>query len=213
MSEQPVFSSTNSDLGPGLAAIGGSENTPLGLRTVGVSQRTGQHHVRVLGIDHQTGNASRLLQSHERPRLARVEGLVDALADRDVAANLAFTRTGPDRIRIGSRNRQRTDRLDRLAVEHRLPIDAGVDGLVDASRRRADVVDVWVAGHACGGREAITFRADEPPMQPPVDIAAYGRRLLRMAGSDERHPHQRDRCRQDNSFQCVPHTLAPGFTP
>ena len=94
-------------LGPGLAAVGGAEDAALLLRAVGVAERARQHDVGILRVDHEARDAAGLLQAHERPGLAGVHGLVDALAERDVAADLALAGARPDDVRIGGRDGER----------------------------------------------------------------------------------------------------------
>ena len=75
-----------------------------------------------VGCDDDLADAAGLLEPHLRPGLAGVGRLVDALADRDVAADAGFAGAGPDDVRIGGRDGERADRLHRLAVEDRLPV-------------------------------------------------------------------------------------------
>ncbi len=167
-------------LGPRLPAVGGPEYAALLLRPVGVAERTRQDDVRILRVDHQARNPPGLLQAHQRPGLAGVHGLVDALAQRDVTADLALAGPGPDDVRIGGGDGERPDRLHRLAVEDRRPIGAAVGGLPDAARGGADVIGVGIAGDARGGGEAVALRADGPPVQPAVLLGARaGPRLRR----------------------------------
>ena len=168
------------DLLPGGAAVGGAEDAALRLRPVGVAQRTRERDVRVRGVHDKPRNPPRLLQPHERPRPPCVHGLVDALADRDVAADLALAGARPDHVGVRRGHRQRTDRLDRLAVEDRVPVHAPVGRLVDAARRRAHVVGVWVARDARRRAEAVPLGADVAPFEGGV--VGWGGGLLGLGG-------------------------------
>ena len=98
-------------LRPRLAAVGRAEDAALRLRAVGVAERAGEHDVRVLRVDDEARDAAGLLEAHQRPGLAGVGRLVDALADRDVAADLALAGAGPDDVRVGGGDGERADRL------------------------------------------------------------------------------------------------------
>ena len=164
---------------PARAAVRRPKHAALRLRAVGVPQCAREHHLRVGRMHHHPADPARLLEPHPRPRLARVHGLEDPFADRDVAPDARLTRARPHDARVGRRNRQRPDRGDRLIVEDRLPVDAGVGGLDNAARGGARVVDQRVTRHTGHRTHAVAGGADVPPAQLAVDIGVDPRGLLR----------------------------------
>src|SRR5262249_44202474 len=118
---------------PRRAAVGGAEDAALGLRPIGVAQRAREHHLRVRRIDDDATDAPGLVEPHVLPRLPGLGRLVDAVADRDVAADPCLAGPGPDDVGIGRRDREGANRLHRLRVEYVLPVHAAVGGFGDAS--------------------------------------------------------------------------------
>src|SRR5262245_35462004 len=95
-----------------------------------------------------------LLLPHVFPRFAAVGGDVDAIARRDVAADVRLAGTNVDNIGIRRRDCDGADGARRLIVEDRLPRDAAVGRLPDTARRRADVIDRRIARHAARSAHA-----------------------------------------------------------
>ena len=180
---------------PGGAAVSCPEDAALGLRPVRRAQRACENDLRIGRIDDDAADAAGLVQTHARPRLAGVHRLVDAVADRDMAANPRLARSGPDDVRIGRRNGERADRLRRLLVEDLLPVDAAVDGLRDAARRAACIVHERIARNADDGGDAIAFRSDEPPAELTVDVRCDPRRLS-LREKSRAHGHGRNQNEQ-----------------
>src|SRR5215467_11093524 len=83
---------------PGFAAIGCSKDPSLRLRSVAVTDSRDKHDVRIVWIDYDAGDSTRLVETRVGPCLAAVSGFVDAIADRDVAANEALARASPDDV-------------------------------------------------------------------------------------------------------------------
>jgi len=65
---------------PMLPAIGGAINAALLLRACGATQRADEDDLRIRGIYDDAADAAGLVQTHVRPRLSGVGGLVDAVA-------------------------------------------------------------------------------------------------------------------------------------
>src|SRR5262249_23985870 len=86
---------------PRRAAVAGAEHTALGLRTVCRAERARDDDVGVGGMDDDASDAAGFLESHARPRLARVGRLVDPVADRDVASDPRFASARPDDVVVG----------------------------------------------------------------------------------------------------------------
>ena len=97
------------NLFPGFAAIKRTENAALGIWTVGMAKRCDENAVRVLGIDNQLADGTRIAQPDVLPGLAAVNRLVNAVPMRGVAADAAFARSYIDDVWIGRRNRQTAD--------------------------------------------------------------------------------------------------------
>ena len=78
-------------------------------------------------------------QPHVRPGLARIGGLVDAVADGDGVARPGLPGTDPHRARVPRVDGDGSDRLDRLLVEDRHEAGAAVLALPNAATGGADV--------------------------------------------------------------------------
>jgi hypothetical protein len=94
---------------PRSAAIGRPEDAALRLRAVRVAERAGEDDVGVLRVDDHARDPAGPLEAHARPRFAAVGRLVDAVADRDVAADECLAGAGPDHVRIAGCNRECPD--------------------------------------------------------------------------------------------------------
>ena len=115
---------------PALAAVHRAEDAARLLRAVCVAQRPHIYDVRIVGMDHDARRARRpsLAEPHVAPRPARVGGLVDAGAERDVGANVGLTRPGPHDRRVRRRHRERSHRVT-LAKD----LGGGIDGTIGPS--------------------------------------------------------------------------------
>ena len=145
---------------PGLPAVRRAVDPPLLLRPVAVPQRGDVDDVRIAGVDDDAGDAACVVEPHVLPGLAGIGGLVDPVADRDVAADPCFPCAGPHDVGVGRGDGERTDRLHRLVIEDRLPVHAAVGGFPDAARGRPGVVDALVARDAGDRGHAISHGAD-----------------------------------------------------
>ena len=172
---------------PRRAAVGRPEYAALRLRAVRGAQRACEDDLRVRGIDDDTPDAARLLQTHAGPGLACVRRLVDAVANRDVTANPRLARARPHDVRIGRRDGKRADGLHRLVVEDLLPMHARVGRFRDAAGRATGVVHERVAGDADDRRDPVALWSNEAPAHPTVDIGTGPRGLtLRDQSAAER---------------------------
>src|SRR5690348_11969899 len=133
---------------PRRATVGRPIDPAFFLRSVAVSLRRDEDDVRVIRIDRDSTDPSRRVEAHLLPRTPRVRGLVDAIADRDVAANPWLTGSRPDDVVIRRRDGQGADGGDILIVEDRRPVNPRIDGLPNSAGCRTGVVDVRIAGHA-----------------------------------------------------------------
>ncbi len=80
---------------PRLAAVRGAINAALRLWSVAGAHRGRKNNVGIVRVDHDARDAARLFQTHVRPRFAGVGGLVNAVAEGDVAADEGFTGADP----------------------------------------------------------------------------------------------------------------------
>ena len=120
------------------------------------------------------------------PRLPRVGGLVDAVADREVRTRQAFAAADVQDVGIRRRDDDPADRAGRLVVEDRLPRAAGVGRLPDAAVDHADVERVRLAGMACRRLGAPgPVRADVPPLHVGEEGRCDRWRLLRRERDDQ----------------------------
>src|SRR4030042_367474 len=85
---------------PGLPAIFGAEDAPLLLGAVAVPERSHEHDIGIAGVDGHPANPARLLEAHMLPGLAGIGGFIDAVADRDIAADEGLTRPRPDDVGV-----------------------------------------------------------------------------------------------------------------
>ena len=169
---------------PALAPVRGAKDSARALRPVRVAQRAHVHDVRVVRMNHDARHARgpALAEPHVAPRPARVGGLVDAGAERDVRADVRLTRPGPHHRRIRRRDGQRPDRVVGLGVEDGLPVQAAVHGLPDAARGGPRVVGQRVSGNPGHRRETV---ADGPDVTVPKLLVGFRRDVLRRARARE----------------------------
>ena len=148
---------------PVFPAIGGAEYTAIRLRSIGVAQGASQHDVRVMRVNHDIPDSSGLFQPHQLPGLPRVQRFVNPAADGNVASDKRLTGSRPHDIRIRRRDRERANRRDFLIIEDGRPVDSGIDGLPDPSRRRAGVALCCAPeGNAKSGQQNPKLRSSLP---------------------------------------------------
>ena len=124
---------------PGLAAVGGLVEPPLGVGVPDGAQRRDIHGVRVGGVHHDAADRLGLLQAHRLPGEAAVGALEDSLAGRERIARVGLAGAGPDLVGIGWGNREHSHRDDALvavSAEDQAESGAGIDRLPDAAGRR-----------------------------------------------------------------------------
>ena len=114
------------DVLPCLTPVRGAKHAALLLRTVEVPHRGGEDDVGIVGVDDDPSDAARAFQAQVRPCLAAVCGLVDAVADGDVAADERLSRTHPHDVGIHGVDRNGPYGSGRLVVKDRLPTDTAI---------------------------------------------------------------------------------------
>src|SRR5436190_5557763 len=167
----------------------GLAGSPLPVSFFQVVPRGGVDDVGVGGVDHDAPDAARQVEAQVLPGLAGVGGLVHPVADRDMAADPRLTRPRPHDVRVRWSDGEGADRLHRLVVEDRLPVDAAVRRLPHATRRGARVIRAGVADDARDRRDPVAHRPDVAVAQLAerggIDLRGRGRggcRLPRRPG-------------------------------
>ena len=152
---------------PGCAAVFRAVDAAFLVRPVRVAERRDIDEIGIARMDADFGDVPRLREAEMRPRLARVGGLVDAIAMRDIATNRDFAHTDIDDVRVALRHRDGTDRgALEVAVGDVLPEDAAIFGLPDTATRRAHIEDLIAHGIARHRDDAATPEgADQPPFE------------------------------------------------
>ena len=134
-----------------------------------------------------------------RPGLSAVGGPVHAVAVGDVRAHVGLARADVEDLRVRRRDRDRSDRGDRLAVEDRLPGAAGVLALPDSAADRAEVEVVRLARHARRrDRAPAAERADHPPVHPGEERRVEGLRRRSPRCRRTQHSEKKKTSSQDS---------------
>ncbi len=150
--------------------------------------------VRVGRVDDERRDLLRVAQLRQmRPGAARVGGLVDAVADREVGTLLSLAGADVEHAGIGRRDRERADRAGAGAVEDRLPRPPGVGRLPHAAVRHPHVEGVGLLHHAGDGAGAAgAMRPDVAPGQFAEERRVDGaRRRARRLGARRGHEQSR----------------------
>src|SRR5262249_22259797 len=92
-----------------------------------------ENDVGIAGIDYDPRNPACFVETHVSPGLASVSRLIDAVADRDIAANEALAGAGPDDVVVGWSDCERTYRGCRLLIENRRPVGPAVFGFPNSA--------------------------------------------------------------------------------
>src|SRR5271168_3528450 len=117
-----------------LTSVGGAEDTTLGLRSGRAAENAGENYIGVRRVDDDAANAAALGQAHVGPGFAGIGGFVNSVAhDVAVADHPGLARSCPDCAWIGRRYGEGADGGDRLLVEDRRPVIAGVGRFPDSS--------------------------------------------------------------------------------
>ena len=131
------------DFRPGLAAIGRAKNSALVVRPIGMPEGRDKNDVRIFRMDDDRADVAAVFQADIPPIAAAIDGLINAVAIGDIAAQRRLTGAGVDRVVIARRYRQGTDRgSGMLLVEHRLPVGAAVGGFPHTTSDCAEIISV-----------------------------------------------------------------------
>src|SRR6267378_5173707 len=99
---------------PAPPAVRRPENSSLFVRSGTMAHRRNQDDIRIVRIDQDSSDMSRVLQSEVLPVFPAVKGFVNSISIAAVGKNRIHTRSNVDDVRIRRRQRQRTNRSDRL---------------------------------------------------------------------------------------------------
>ena len=133
---------------PGLAAVFGAINAPIGVWAPRVAERADEDRVRIGGVNQDSRDLSDVGEPHELPRLAAVRREIDASAVNHIIADFRLARTHPHPVRVLGRERDSADRGRTLALEDGLPTETAVRALENPAPRRAGVINTGVSLHA-----------------------------------------------------------------
>ena len=150
---------------PDLAPIGGAIDAPLFIGTEDMAEGGDIDEIRILRMNQHLADLAAVLEADVLPGLSGIDGLVDSIAMREVAARAAFAHAGVDDIAVGSSHGNRTHGagLERVIAE-RLPGDPRVGGLPHPAAGRPHVVGRGIADDArAGGGPPAPGRPDSGP--------------------------------------------------
>ena len=122
------------DLRPGLAAVAGLVEAAIRAVAPQRAGRAGIDDIAVGWVHHDLGDALHIGQAHQRPVVAAVGGLVDAVAHRNAVARPAFAGADPHGLLVGGIQCDGADRLHRLLVELGREAGAAIVGFPHAAR-------------------------------------------------------------------------------
>src|SRR4029450_5095487 len=99
---------------PMLSAVSGPEHAALLLRRRQTTSCADQDDLGIRGVNDDAADAPRLVEAGVRPRLAGINGLVDAIANAGAVADRpGLAGSSPHHVGIRRRYRERADRGDR----------------------------------------------------------------------------------------------------
>src|ERR1700722_81298 len=106
---------------PGLAAIGGTENTAFGVWPIRVSERCHENNIRIVGIDNDFADSAAIVQADIFPALAPVKRFVNSITLSNVSANARLARANVNGVVIGIGHSKTANRSASLFVKHWRP--------------------------------------------------------------------------------------------
>src|SRR5882724_8644725 len=193
------------NLFPGLAAVAGAEDAAVGVGAVSVAKSGDEGDIRIGGMDDDGADVASVLQADVAPGLAGVAGTIDAIAERDVAADAGFTAADVNHIGIGFGDGDGADGRGGLLLEEGIPGVARVGGFPNASGDGAKIESVGLAGHAGYGNGASAAEgADEAPLYAVVCFGVDGiGGLLGIGGLKEQEADKnKGNCDSDSADKC-----------
>src|SRR5215469_15757077 len=107
-----------------------------------------------MGVNHNPRDLKGAIESQVRPVGASVGGAVNAISERDVIADLGFSRADPNDVWIARIYCDGSDRGDSFMLQKSLPGNAAVVGAKQAPVGRSHVIGEGLTRHAGDGRDA-----------------------------------------------------------
>ena len=182
------------DFAPVRAAILRAEHATLGIRAVRMSEGSDEYDLGIARIDQDAADLPGVGETEEGPVFAGIDGFVHARAMGDVGAHVRLAGADVEGGRRGRRQRQRTDRAGRLAVEDRLPGAAGILGCPHSAVYGAEIEMAAIPGNPRHGEHpAPAEGADEAPLQR-LKHRGIDRRLSaqRTQGAEDTQPSRNE---------------------
>src|SRR5579859_2779239 len=83
---------------PSLAAIARAEDAAFGVGTISMPERRDVNDVWVRGMNNDVADVARVFEADVRPSLSSVSRFVDAVAERNIAADARLARAGINHV-------------------------------------------------------------------------------------------------------------------
>ncbi len=144
-------------------------------------ERRDKNDVRILRMHDDRADVAAVFQADIPPIAAAIDGLINAVAIGDIAAERGLAGAGVDRVVIARRDRDRADRRrGMLLVEHRLPVGAAVGRFPHAACDRAEIISVRLTRDAFDrDRASAAERSDLAPLHAAPELFVELTLLLR----------------------------------
>ena len=140
--------------------------------------------IRILRINYDPADLTRVFQSDVSPGRAAISGFVNSVAGREVLTNVGLAGPGINNFRIGGSDGKRTDRAHRLAIKNRRPDNSRIDCFPDPPIDPAEIKSCGVARHSGDGNHAsATERTDHAPFKSIYEL--WRNRLSKRYSSQE----------------------------
>ena len=134
------------NLRPGLAAIGCTKDASFWIRSVRMTECGDIDDVGVCRMDNHFADGAGVAQPDVLPRFAGIDGLINAVALRDIPTQASFTGTGIDHVGVGRSNSDCADVAGLFVIEDRFPSSGAIGGFPDTAADRAEIPSIRIAG-------------------------------------------------------------------
>src|SRR5258708_14044028 len=146
-----------------------------------MSERSHKNFFRILRVDQNPRNLTRILQSDMPPRLPAILGLIHPIPISDVRAHVRLARPHINDQRIRRRHRNRPNRSNPLRIEYRFPSAPRVVAAPHAPIHGAKIKNLRLPAHASNRQRPPSSRwPNRPPPHPlkqsPVIFLSVSRR-------------------------------------
>ena len=134
--------------------------------------RRDEHDRRVSWVDRDLADVLRVVETDVRPRRAGIGRLVHAIAVSNRVAQRGFAASDVNDVRRRRSDGDRTDRRDRLRIEHRRPHPSRIDRLPHATIHGAEIELVRSPRYAGRRGDASTAKgAEHAPVESRIEWA------------------------------------------